>query len=183
MNLKDESEMAVKRKPTAAEKPDARDSGGIRLDLEHRSFYRLSLLATKINRAIANAYVKNIGRPANAWKVVTVLGGFGAMSASQIHSHTTLEMDKVTRIVDSLVEQGIATREQDKTDRRRVTVALSAKGKKVNSQLEEMIVAMEYEFMVILNRGERDALYDFLDRLQSRADQVFGGKRRWGSFS
>lgn len=175
--------MAVKRKPPLIEKRSTPDHAGIRLDLEHRSFYRLSLLATQINRAIANAYVKNIGRPANAWKVVTVLGGFGPMSASQIHSHTTLEMDKVTRIVDSLVEQGLATRDQDKTDRRRVTVALSAKGKKVNAQLEEMIVAMEYEFMVILNRGEREALYDFLDRLQSRADQVFGGKRRWGGFA
>ena len=175
--------MAVKRKPTLVEKRAVRDDAGIRLDLEHRSFYRLSLLATQINRAIANAYVKNIGRPANAWKVVTVLGGFGAMSASQIHSHTTLEMDKVTRIVDSLVEQGLATRDQDKADRRRVTVALSTKGKKVNAQLEEMIVAMEYEFMVILNRGEREALYEFLDRLQSRADQVFGGKRHWGGFA
>jgi DNA-binding MarR family transcriptional regulator len=183
MEWKCESEMATKRKPTLIEKRGARDDAGIRLDLEHRSFYRLSLLATQINRAIANAYVKNIGRPANAWKVVTVLGGFGSMSASQIHSHTTLEMDKVTRIVDSLVEQGLATRDQDKTDRRRVTVALSAKGKKVNAQLEEMIVAMEYEFMVILNRGEREALYEFLDRLQSRADQVFGGKRRWGGFA
>jgi len=175
--------MAVRQKQSLVEKRETRDEGGIRLDLEHRSFYRLSLLATQINRAIANAYVKNIGRPANAWKVVTVLGGFGPMSASQIHAHTTLEMDKVTRIVDNLVEQGIATREQDKADRRRVTVALSARGKKVNAQLEEMITAMEYEFMVILNRGEREALYDFLDRLQSRADQVFGSKRRWGSFA
>ena len=167
----------------SVDKRGVRDDGGIRLDIRHRSFYRLSLLATQINRAIAGAYVKNIGRPANAWKVVTVLGGFGPMSASDIHSHTTLEMDKVTRIVDSLVEQGIATRGQDKADRRKVTVALSAKGKKVNARLEVMIAAMEYEFMLTLDRREREALYEFLDRLQARADQVFSGKRSWGGFA
>jgi DNA-binding MarR family transcriptional regulator len=175
--------MAVRQKRVSADKQGIRDDGGIRLDLKHRSFYRLSLLATQINRAIAGAYVKNIGRPANAWKVVTVLGGFGPMSASEIHAHTTLETDKVTRIVDSLVKQGIATRGQDRADRRKVTVALSAKGKKVNARLEEMIAAMEYEFMLTLDRKERDALYEFLDRLQARADQVFSGKRRWGGFS
>jgi DNA-binding MarR family transcriptional regulator len=171
-------DMGVKRKQPTISKKRLRDGGGIRLDLEHRSFYRLSLLATQINRAIAGAYVKKFGRPAQAWKVVTVLGGFGALSASQINSHTTLEMDKVTRIVDSLVAQGFATRDQDKNDGRRVTVALSPKGQRVYMQIEDVITEMEYEFLVVLNRAERESLYDFLDRLQSRADQVFGGKRQ-----
>src|SRR5262245_18611174 len=93
--------------------------GKIRLDLEDRSFYRFSLLATQINRSVAAAYVQKFGRPVHGWKVITLLGRFGALTASQIAGHTTLEMDKVTRIVDSLVEQGVALRQQDKNDRRR----------------------------------------------------------------
>ena len=73
--------VAVKRKATPNVEKEVRDDNGIRLDLEHRSFYRLSLLATRINRAIASGYVKNFGRPAHAWKVVTILGAFGPMSA------------------------------------------------------------------------------------------------------
>ena len=96
--------MAIKRKAVTWEGGNITDDGRIRIDLQHRSFYRLSLLATQINRAIANAYIKNFGRPAHAWKVLTVLGAFGPLSASQINSHTTLEMDKVSRIVDRLVE-------------------------------------------------------------------------------
>jgi DNA-binding MarR family transcriptional regulator len=174
--------MDVKRKNPATDRK-GRDGAGIRLDLAQRSFYRLSLLATQINRAVAGAYVRNFGRPANGWKVVTVLGRFGPLSASQINSHTTLEMDKITRIVDSLVEQGIARRDQDKTDRRRVTVSLTPKGKRVNAQIEDMIGAMEYEFLVALDRSKREALYELLDFLQARADQVFGGKRRRGSLA
>jgi DNA-binding MarR family transcriptional regulator len=172
--------MDAGQKPAVSATKAARDTGEIRLDLAQRSFYRLSLLATQINRAIARAYVRKFGRPANGWKVVAVLGRFGPLSASQINSHTTLEMDKVTRIVDSLVAQGIATRAQDKDDRRRVTVALTRKGKLVNAQIEEMIAGMEYQFVVVLDRGRRDALYELLDFLQVRAEQVFGNKRRRG---
>jgi DNA-binding MarR family transcriptional regulator len=175
--------MAVKRKASAPDRRSVQNDGGIRLDLQHRSFYRLSLLATQINRAIANAYVKNFGRPAHAWKVVTVLGAFGALSASQINAHTSLEMDKVTRIVDRLVEQGLATRVQDPDDRRRVVIALSARGRRVNARIERMIADMEREFLIVLSRGERESLYALLDRLQARADQVFAERRLWTSTS
>lgn len=171
--------VAVKRKATPNAETQVRDDNGFRLDLEHRSFYRLSLLATRINRAIASGYVKNFGRPAHAWKVVTILGAFGPMSASQINAHTTLEMDKVTRIVDSLIEQGLATRNPDPKDRRKVVIALSVRGKRVNAQLEKMIVEMEREFLIVLNRAERETFYNLLDRLQTRANQVFGEKRIW----
>jgi DNA-binding MarR family transcriptional regulator len=175
--------VAVKRKATSNAEKEVRDDNGIRLDLEHRSFYRLSLLATRINRAIASGYVTNFGRPAHAWKVVTVLGAFGPMSASQINAHTTLEMDKVTRVVDSLIEQGLATRNPDPKDRRKVVITLSARGKRVNAQLEQMIVEMEREFLIVLNRAERETFYNLLDRLQARANQVFGEKRIWKAAS
>jgi DNA-binding MarR family transcriptional regulator len=174
---------AVKRKAMPNPETQTRDDSGIRLDLEHRSFYRLSLLATRINRAIASGYVKNFGRPAHAWKVVTVLGAFGPMSASEINAHTTLEMDKVTRIVDSLIEQGLATRNPDPKDRRKVVIALSARGKRVNAQLEQMIVEMEREFLIVLSRAERETFYNLLDRLQARANQAFGEKRVWKTAS
>ncbi len=171
--------MVARSKAAIQDDRSTRDDAGIRVDLQHRSFYTLSLLAIQINRAIANAYVKNFGRPAQAWKVVTVLGEFGALSASQINARTTLEMDKVTRIVDRLVEQGLATRGQDPNDRRRVVIALSSRGKRVNVRIEQIIADMEREFLIVLNRTERDSFYAMLDRLKARADQVFGEKRLW----
>lgn len=155
------------------------DGDNIRLDLEQRSFYRFSLLATQINRAIGRAYVQQYGRPANGWKVLTVLGRFGPQSASQINGHTTLEMDKITRIVDSLVEQGQVTRQQDSADRRRVIVTLSAKGKRINARIEQMITEMEREFLIVLSSSEREYLYEMLDRLRIRGNQLFKVRQPW----
>jgi DNA-binding MarR family transcriptional regulator len=164
--------MATIRKKTA-------ESDGIRLDLEQRTFYRFSILATQINRAVAHAYVQKFGRPANGWKVITVLGHFGPLSASQICAHTTLEMDKVTRIVDGLVEQGLASRRQDLVDRRRIVVSLLPKGKRTNTKIEQMIAEMEREFLVALNKNDREILYDLLDRLRTRGNEIFKEKEDW----
>jgi len=153
--------------------------GKIRLDLEERSFYQFSLLATQINRSVAAAYVQKFGRPVHGWKVITLLGRYGPLTASQIAGHTTLEMDKVTRIVDSLLEQGVVTRQQDKADRRRVIISLTAKGRRINNQIEQMIGAMEREFLIVLNPDEREQLYNILDRLRGRANQIFTAKQEW----
>jgi DNA-binding MarR family transcriptional regulator len=149
------------------------ETNGIRLDLEQRSFYRFSVLATQINRAVTSAYIKQYGRPANGWKIITVLGRFGTQSVSEIHAHTTLEMDKVTRVIDALLIGGIAIREQDKADRRRVLVTLSPKGRRINAQIEDMIGRMEREFLIMLTPRERESLYNLLDKLQLRANQIF----------
>jgi DNA-binding MarR family transcriptional regulator len=164
---------ATGRDMTSKGKQRAARPGQIRLDLEQRSFYRFSMLATQINRSVANAYVKSFGRPANAWKIVTLLGRFGGLSASSINAHTTLDMDKITRIVDSLVEQGLAEREQDKADRRRIVVSLTAKGRRINGQVEDMIASMEHDFLAALRPDEREALYGILDKLQVQAAKIF----------
>jgi DNA-binding MarR family transcriptional regulator len=164
--------MALKTKPR-------QETDNIRLNLSERSFYRFSLLAAQINRAIGRAYVQRHGRPAHGWRVLTVLGNFGPLSASDITHHNTLEIDKVTRIVDSLVEQGLVTRQQDSEDRRKVIVALTARGKRTYVQIEEMIGQMEHEFLIVLSSEEREMLYDILERLKQRGNEVFRAVSQW----
>ena len=60
-------------------------------------------------------------------------------------------------------------------------------GRRINAQIEDMIAAMEREFLIVLYQSERDMLYGLLDRLQSRAIQGQAGletralipKTRW----
>ena len=69
--------------PVAKPLPEE-DSDNIRLDLEERSFYRFSIMATQINRAVARLYVKKYGPPANAWKILAVLNKYKTQSASEL---------------------------------------------------------------------------------------------------
>ena len=158
------------------------DAGNIRLALEERSFYRLSMLASRINRCLSGAYIAKFGRPANGWKIVTILGRFGPMTMTELTEHTTLEIDKITRTVDALAEQGLAERRTDSSDRRRVMASLTTKGKKAATELEKMIAVMEREFLVTVSSRDRDVFYRVLDELQARANQLFSGTRPWKRF-
>jgi len=157
-------------------------TGNIRLTLEERSFYRLSMLASRINRCISGAYITKFGRPSNGWKIVTILGRFGPMTMTELTEQTTLEIDKITRTVDALVGQGLAERQTDSADRRRVRALLTSKGKKAAAEVERMIAVMEREFLVTLPTRDRDVFYRILDELQGRANQLFSGARPWTRF-
>jgi len=157
---------ASKKKPETA--PD-----DILLDLEERSFYRFSILANEINRSVTRAYVKHYGPPANAWRILAVLNKFKSQSPSDLKHHTTLETDKITRIVDHLVERGFVLRKPDKLDRRRVVISLSATGRRTTRHLEAIIGTMEHEFLTALDAAERQKLYELLEKLRKRAAEIF----------
>ena len=46
----------------------------------------------------------------------------------------------------------------------------------MNAKIEKTIAALEREFLIVLNRSEREALYGLLDRLQSRGCDIFAVK-------
>jgi len=76
-------------------------------------------------------------------------------------------------IVDNLVERGFVLRKQDQLDRRRVVISLSAAGRRTTRHLEAIISKMEHEFLTALNAAERQRLYELLEKLKTRADQIF----------
>jgi DNA-binding MarR family transcriptional regulator len=151
----------------------------LRIDLDQRAFYRFSILAVQINRCISGMFVEMFGRPANSWKVLTVIGRFAPISPTAVTLHTSLEPDAVARLLNSLVERGLVLRRQEKSDRRRAVLSLSARGQRVFEQLELKISGLEREFLSVLNPAERDALYGTLAKLQDRAQEVLVGKKPW----
>ena len=161
---------------------DKPNSGPIRFDLQERSTYRFWLLVTQMQKCLAQFYVARIGRPANGWKIVMVVGRRAQVSAAEAGQLTDLEPDKVTRIVDQLVAQGLMIRTQESTDRRRVRLSLTAAGRRVYHQLDDVRRAIEIDFLGALAPRERATLYRLLDKLQARAAAMFSGQRPWAKY-
>jgi DNA-binding MarR family transcriptional regulator len=155
---------------------------GIRFGLEERSIYRFWLLVTQVQRCLAAFYVAKFGRPANAWRIFSVIGDRAEISPSEVARLTKLERDKITRIVDQLVAHKLMRRIQKSPDKRRVSLSLTAKGKRVHREFEAMRRAIEAEFLGALDAWEREALYRLLDKLQQRASVMFDGKQAWRKF-
>jgi DNA-binding MarR family transcriptional regulator len=161
---------------------DEPNPGAIRFDLQERSTYRFWLLVTQMQKCLAQFYVARIGRPANGWKIMMVVGRRAQVSAAEASQLTDLEPDKVTRIVDRLVEQGLVIRTQESADRRRVRLSLTSAGRRVYQQLEDVRRAIEVDFLGALTARERVTLYRLLDKLQARAASMFAGPRPWAKY-
>jgi DNA-binding MarR family transcriptional regulator len=161
---------------------DKPNSGAIRFDLQERSTYRFWLLVTQMQKCLAQFYVARIGRPANGWKIMMVVGRRARVSAAEAGQLTDLEPDKVTRIVDRLVAQGLMIRTQESADRRRVRLSLTTVGRRVYHQLDDVRRAIEIDFLGALAPRERATLYRLLDKLQARAAAMFSGQRPWAKY-
>jgi DNA-binding MarR family transcriptional regulator len=157
-------------------------TAGIRFALEERSIYRFWLLVTQVQRCLADYYVARFGRPGNAWRIFSVMGDRAEISPSEVARLTKLERDKITRIVDQLVAHKLMRRNQRSPDKRRVSLTLTAKGKRVQREFEAMRRTIETEFLGALDAWEREALYRLLDKLQQRANVMFDGKQAWRKF-
>ena len=57
-----------------------------------------------------------------------------AFSMNELAKNGMIKLPNMTIIVDSLIKDGIAERERDESDRRRVLVRLTPKGKKIRTQ-------------------------------------------------
>ena len=154
-------------------------SDGIQPGLDHRITYRFAKIAARHARAFSKVYSRKFKLTVNTWMILSVIGRFAPLSANSAGMHSSLEPDKVTRAVDVLVGKGYVVREQDDKDRRKVVLSLSAKGKRVHDELNQLRDAIEHEFLGVLTPAEVAALYRIVDKLEAQAIRLFNDKEVW----
>ena len=147
--------------------------GEIRLELGERASYRFSILSARQVTQMVGVTLKQFGLTGNTWRVLSIIGYYGPMSATEVCEHASLEADKVTRAVDILSRKKIVLRRRNRRDRRKVVLSLSARGRRVYDEIERHRHVMEIDLMSVLDADERDALYEILDKIEQRADEIF----------
>src|SRR6266576_1279101 len=101
------------------------------LALERFLPYRLSVLTNRISTAIARIYVRRFALTVPEWRVMAVLGRFGAMSANAVCERTAMDKVRVSRAVARLATCGRLDRRIDDADRRRALLALTPQGRAI----------------------------------------------------
>ena len=83
----------MKLNPSTNFEPDltAEPASQTSLELERFLPYRLSVLTNRISTAIGRVYVRRFGLTVPEWRVMAVLGRFGAMSANAVCDRTAMD--------------------------------------------------------------------------------------------
>lgn len=150
-----------------------------RVSLDERVGYRFSVIAKRLDQALAAMHSKKFGISVNNWKIMSVLASFGPLSATKLGARTSLDPDKITRAVDTLVDQSYVIRKDDERDRRRVALTLSAKGRRAYDKIALVAAAMEAEFLSVLTPDEHRLLLSCMNKLEQHSSVIFGRREGW----
>jgi DNA-binding MarR family transcriptional regulator len=143
-----------------------RQPGGVVIfKLEQFFPYRLSVLNEQVSRSLAALYSDRFGLTPPEWRAMAVLAGFQPLSANGICQRTNMDKVRVTRAIARMIEAGLVSRQEDATDRRYVSLRLTAKGTEVYGQILPLVQSREAEILAALSADEISALDTILRKL------------------
>ena len=88
------------------------------------------------------------------------------LSVNDLAKRIDLSSSRLTRIIDGLVEKGLARREIGSRDRRVMEISLTPKGKKVQEELEETYVKTHLDILDLLPQGADDSVILAMEKLR-----------------
>jgi DNA-binding MarR family transcriptional regulator len=159
-------------------KPVPRVGTAEELALERFLPYRLSVLTNRISGQIARLYAERFALTIPEWRVMAVLGRFGAMSANEIVERTAMDKVRVSRAVALLGGKGRLRRRADPADRRRVVLDLSRRGRAVYQEVVPLALGVEARLLAPLSAAERALVERVIARLEACAAANFAGAKR-----
>jgi MarR family transcriptional regulator, organic hydroperoxide resistance regulator len=98
------------------------------------------------------------GSSVDEWRVLCLLCDGQGHSMSEVAQFAMLSPAAVTRAVDRMVDGAVVYRLVDATDRRRVLVFASARGKALHRRLHKSVQREEAEIRGLLGDGEADEM-------------------------
>ena len=138
-------------------------------DLDGFLPYRLSVAASRISRRFAALYGAEAGLSSPEWRVLAHLDRSGAVSVRDINARVHLDKSIVSRAASRLEEAGLLCKSGHDTDRRLVTLELTAEGRALMRRLGRIATAFQAELIAELG-PEAGALDRALTRLIGDTD-------------
>lgn len=139
------------------------------LELENFLPYRLSVLAQLVSESLHDLYAGPFRLTIAQWRVMAALGRFAPLTASDVGQRIVMDKVAVSRAVAGLMERGLVERATDRSDRRRASLRLSARGRAMHARIVPIALAYEKRLYEGLTDEERRRFDLLAERLFARA--------------
>lgn len=100
------------------------------------------------------------------WRILRVLEEYGPQDASTLAERACLLLPSQTRIVQTLLEKGLVTRQADEKDRRRQTVAITDAGRAIIEDKLDEAKAIAARIETVIGKEKLVQLLDILEDFQ-----------------
>ncbi|WP_395710876.1 MarR family winged helix-turn-helix transcriptional regulator [Reyranella sp.] len=139
------------------------------LELENFLPYRLSVLAQLVSESLHDLYAEPFGLSVTQWRVMAALGRFAPLAASEVGQRILMDKVAVSRAVAGLMERGLIERATDRTDRRRASLRLSARGRAMHARIVPLALGYQERLYNALDADERRRFDALTERLFAHA--------------
>ena len=139
------------------------------LDLDKFLPYRLSVLAQLVSESLHDLYAGPYGLSVTQWRVMAALGHTIPLTASEVSRRIVMDKVAVSRAVAGLMKRALVQRVTDRSDRRRASLKLSARGRAMHGRIVPLALAYEEKLYQALDLAERQAFDALSDRLFAHA--------------
>ena len=142
------------------------------LELEKFLPYRLSVLAQLVSESLHDLYAQPYGLSVTQWRVMAALGRFAPLTASDVGQRIVMDKVAVSRAVSGLMKRGLVERATDRSDRRRASLKLSARGRAMHARIVPIALAYQERLYEALGPAERRSFDALTDRLLAHAKRL-----------
>ncbi len=125
---------------------------------------------------LATAFTKELERfnlTLPMWRVLAVLWHHGELKVSDITVDTTIEQSTLSRMLVTMDDRGLITRERSKLDARTVVVNLTPAGRKMTKTLIPWALHFERLALKGFSEEEISTLYAMLTRIFENSADLF----------
>ena len=142
------------------------------LELENFLPYRLSILAQIVSESLHDLYAGPFDLTVAQWRVMAALGRFAPLTASDVGQRIVMDKVAVSRAVAGLAKRGLVERATDRSDRRRASLRLSARGRAMHARIVPLALDYEGRLYAALSAEERRSFDALSDRLFTHAKRM-----------
>jgi DNA-binding MarR family transcriptional regulator len=132
--------------------------------LEDHLFFHFSQILAQRTRAI-NARLRPYGLDYSRWRVLAVLREHPGATMGQLADLTSVDRTTLTRTLGLMEEAGLIVRQERKTDRRSLTISLTAKGRRMFARILPLTLAETDRALIGFSSREIGTLRDRLKRM------------------
>lgn len=133
-------------------------------NLETHVGYWLRFVSNYVSYAFARR-TEQCGVTVAEWVLLRQMFDAGSVAPSELSEVTGLTRGAVSKLVDRLMQKGLASRVERTDDRRYQTVALTEAGRRLVPKLAALADENDAEFFRVLSARERQTLLDMMKKL------------------
>jgi len=134
--------------------------------------YKLAVVANRVSQSVGRLFEAEFNIQMPEWRILMALYAYGSLVFNEVVDHTSMDKARASRAQRRLADLGMIVTTDDPTDRRKLILALTSRGRKMCTDILPKAAEREHWFLTVLTHAEHRQLDMILDKLMRRSQEL-----------